>query len=147
MGSGKGFFAPQVGTLKSAGILARIAELGGFMALFVLVVVGLVVAQTWFDWRDAKRSWVVPDWAKGVALAAAVAASLTAASFYASSLLQDSAGQPGDIFNARMFWPELGFLLCAMAVVVVAVRKKRLRLMLILTAVLTAAFWIGMTIS
>jgi hypothetical protein len=117
------------------------------MALFVLVVVGLVVAQTWFDWRDAKRSWVVPDWAKGVALAAAVAASLTAASFYASSLIQDSASQAGDIFNARMFWPELGFLLCAMAVVVVAVRKKRLRLMLILTAVLTAAFWIGMTIS
>jgi hypothetical protein len=34
-----------------------------------------------------------------------------------------------------------------MAVIVVAVRKKRLRLMLILTAVLTAAFWIGMTMS
>jgi hypothetical protein len=34
-----------------------------------------------------------------------------------------------------------------MAVIVVAVRKKRLRLMLILTAVLTVAFWIGMTMS
>jgi hypothetical protein len=51
------------------------------------------------------------------------------------------------VFNARLFWPELGFLLCGMAVIVVAVRKKRLRLMLILTAVLTAAFWIGMTMS
>jgi lipopolysaccharide export LptBFGC system permease protein LptF len=117
------------------------------MALFVLMVVGLVVAQTWFDWRDAKRDWVVPEWAKGMALAGAVAASLTAATSFASSWLQDSAAQSGSVFNARLFWPELGFLLCAMAVIVVAVRKKRLRLMLILTGILTAAFWIGMTIS
>jgi hypothetical protein len=51
------------------------------------------------------------------------------------------------VFNPGLFWPELGFLLSAMAVIVIAIRKKRMRLMLILTAVLTAAFWIGMTIS
>ena len=49
------------------------------MALFVLMVAALVVAQTWLDWRDAKKDWVVPEWAKGLALAGAVAASLTAA--------------------------------------------------------------------
>ena len=117
------------------------------MALFVLVVVGLVIAQTWFDWRDAKRSWVVPEWAKGMALAGAIAASLTTATSYASSWLVESSGHSGSVFNERLFWPELGFLLCGMAVIVVAVRKKRLRLMLILTAVLTVAFWIGMTMS
>jgi hypothetical protein len=117
------------------------------MALFVLVVVGLVIAQTWFDWRDAKRSWVVPEWAKGIALAGAIAASLTAAASYASSWMVDNAARSISVFNARLFWPELGFLLCGMAVIVVAVRKKRLRLMLILTAVLTVAFWIGMTMS
>jgi hypothetical protein len=122
-------------------------ELGGFMALFVLVIVGLVVAQTWFDWRDAKRDWIVPEWAKGMALAGAVAASLTAATSFASSWLQDSAAHSSSVFNAGLFWPELGFLLSAMAVIVIAVRKKRMRLMLILTAVLTAAFWIGLTIS
>jgi hypothetical protein len=122
-------------------------ELGGFMALFVLVIVGLVVAQTWFDWRDTKRDWIVPEWAKGMALAGAVAASLTAATSFASSWLQDSAAHSNNVFNAGLFWPELGFLLSAMAVIVIAVRKKRMRLMLILTAVLTAAFWIGMTIS
>ena len=53
-------------------------------------------------------------------------------------------GQPVQL---RLFLPELGFLLCAMGVIIVAVRKKRLRLMLILTGFLTAAFWIGMTIS
>jgi hypothetical protein len=117
------------------------------MALFVLVVVGLVVAQTWFDWRDAKRDWIVPEWAKGMALAGVLVASLTAATSFASSWMQDSAAHSSTVFNPSLFWPELGFLLCGMAVIVVAVRKKRLRLMLILTGVLTAAFWIGRTIS
>jgi hypothetical protein len=117
------------------------------MALFVLVVVGLVVAQTWFDWRDAKKGWVVPEWAKGVALAGAVAASLSAATSFASSWMQDSASGSRGVFNSQMFWPELGFLLCAMGVIVVALRKKRMRLMLILTGILIVAFWIGMTMS
>lgn len=117
------------------------------MALFVLVVVALVVAQTWLDWRDAKKIWVVPEWAKGMALAGAVAAMLTATTSYASSWMQDQTSASSSAFNSRLFWPELGFLLCAMAVIVIAVRKKRLRLMLILTGLLTAAFWIGMTIS
>jgi hypothetical protein len=121
--------------------------LGEFMALFVLAVVAVVVAQTWLDWRDAKKNWVLPEWAKGMALAGVVAASLAAATSFASSWMQDSAAQSNNVFNARMFWPELGFLLSAMAVIVVAVRKKRLRLMLVLTAILTAAFLVGMNIS
>jgi hypothetical protein len=117
------------------------------MALFVLVVVGLVVAQTWFDWRDAKKGWVLPEWARGMALAGAVAASLTATASFASSWLQDSASGSHTVFNSQMFWPELGFLLCAMGAIIVAIRKKRMRLMLILTGVLIATFWIGMTMS
>jgi hypothetical protein len=117
------------------------------MALFVLAVVGVVIAQTWLDWRDAKKDWVMPEWAKGMALAGVVAASLTAASSYASTWMQESATESSSVFNTHLFWPELGFLLCAMAVIVIAVRKKRLKLMLALTAILTAAFWIGMTIS
>jgi len=119
----------------------------GDVALFVLVVAALVVAQTWLDWRDAKKDWVVPEWAKGLALAGAVAASLTAATSFASFWLQDPANASSATFNSAMFWPELGFLLCAMGVIIVAVRKKRLRLMLLLTGVLTAAFWIGMSLS
>ena len=117
------------------------------MALFVLMVAALVVAQTWLDWRDTKKDWVVPEWAKGLALAGCVAASLTAATSFASSWLQDPANASSGTFNSSMFWPELGFLLCAMGVIIVAVRKKRLRLMLLLTGILTAAFWIGMTLS
>jgi len=117
------------------------------VALFVLMVAALVVAQTWLDWRDAKKDWVVPEWAKGMALAGAVAVSLTAATSFASSWLQDPANASNSAFNSSMFWPELGFLICANGVIIVAVRKKRLRLMLLLTGILTAAFWIGMTLS
>jgi hypothetical protein len=117
------------------------------VALFVVVVVGLVIAQTWLDWRDAKRDWVLPEWAKGLALAGVVAASLTGVTSFASSWIQDSTGQWAGGLASRFFWPELGFLFCAMAIVVAGVRTKRMRLMLVLTGILTAAFWLGMTLS
>ena len=116
------------------------------MAIFVLIVVGLVVAQTWLDWRDTKRKWLAPDWAKGTALAGIIAVSLAAATSFASVWIQDGAGQSNTGFASRLFWPELAFLVCMMGVVVFAVRRKRLRLMMLLAAVAVAAFWIGMTL-
>ena len=110
------------------------------MALFVLAVVGLVVAQTWMDWRDAKKEWVVPEWAKGVALAGVVAISLTAATSYASFWIEDSAGQAS---GPSLFWAELGIALCAMGVIVAAVHKKRLRIMLALAMLFAACLWLG----
>jgi len=116
------------------------------VALFVLIIVGVVVAQTWLDWRDARKNWVLPDWAKGVALAGALGALLTAATSSASFLMQDAAeGWGGG--RSGLFWPELGFLLCAMAIVIFAVRKKRMRVLLALSALLIAAFWLGMVLS
>lgn len=117
------------------------------MALFVLLVVGLVVAQTWLDWRDARKDWVLPDWAKGTALAGALATSLTAASSFASTWLQDVAGKWTPAFTSRHFWPELGFLLCAMGVVVFALRRKRLLLMLLLMGILTECFFLVVALS
>jgi len=116
------------------------------LALFVLLVVGIIVAQTWLDWRDTQKDWVVPDWAKGTALAGLVGVSLAAASSYASVWLED-ASQSATGLGSRLFWPELAFLVCAMTIVIVAVRKKRLRLMLVLTAVVIGAFWVGIKLS
>jgi hypothetical protein len=116
------------------------------VALFVLIIVGVVVAQTWLDWRDARKNWVLPDWAKGVALAGSLGALLTAATSSASYLIQDAAGGWNG-GSSGLFWPELGFLLCAMAVVIFAVRKKRMRVLLALSALLIAAFWVGMVLS
>jgi Na+/proline symporter len=117
------------------------------VALFVLVIVGIVVAQTWLDWRDARKDWMLPEWAKGMALAGAVVAMLTAATSFTSFWLEGAAGSSSDGFGSGFFWPELGFLLCAMAVIIFAVRKKRLRVLLVLTVLLIAAFWLGMTLS
>jgi hypothetical protein len=117
------------------------------VALFVVMIVGVVVALTWADWRDARKDWVLPEWAKGMALAGVVAASLTAATSFASFWLEDSAGQWAGGLGSRLFWPELGFVLCAMGIIIATVRKKRTRLMLVLTGLLTAAFWFGMSLS
>ena len=79
------------------------------MALFVLILVGVVVAQTWFDWRDAKKTWVIPEWAKGMALGGLIAVSLAATTSVATVWLGDDAGQLSNGFSSRLFWPELLF--------------------------------------
>jgi hypothetical protein len=116
------------------------------VALFVLLLVGVVVAQTWFDWRDGKRTWIIPEWAKGVALGGLLAVSLAAATSVAAVWLREDAGQWTDAFNSRLFWPELVFVLGGMGIIIVAARKKWLRFMLLLAGVLIAAFWLGMTL-
>jgi hypothetical protein len=114
------------------------------MALFVLILVGVVVAQTWLDWRDANQDWVIPDWAKGMALAGVLAVSLAAVSSFASVWLQDASQSPNS-FSSQVFCIELGFLLCMMGVVIFAARKKRLRLMILTaTLVVVGATWLGM---
>ena len=118
------------------------------MALFVLVIVGLIVAQTWFDWRDTRKTWVVPNWARGAALAGLIAVSLAAATSFASIWIQDSADQfDTAVSSSRLFWPQIGFLVCMMGIIVVGIRKKRMRLTMALAGCLLAAFWVGMTFS
>lgn len=117
------------------------------MALFVLMVVGLVVTQTWLDWRDTKKGWIVPDWAKGTALAGVLAISLTAASSFASAWIQDPTNQIGSDFSVSHMWPELAFLFCVLGIIIFTVRKRRLRLMMLLTGVVVTAFWLGMALS
>lgn len=116
------------------------------MALFVLLLVGIVVGQTWLDWRDARRNSLIPPWAKGTAMASVVAISLASAASYASVWIEGS-GQSVSSSGPRFFWAELGFLFCAMGIIILAARKMRIRWMLILTGVVLAAFWLGMTLS
>lgn len=117
------------------------------MALFVLVLVGLVVGQTWLDWRETRKDWIIPEWAKGMALAGVIGISLTAVTSFASEWLQDDAGQWTSGFGSRFFWAELAFLFVVLGMIVVAARKKRLRWLLVVASVVTAAaFWFGMSL-
>ena len=116
------------------------------MAVFVLILVGLVVSLTWLDWRDTRKDWVIPDWAKGMALGGVLAASLAAASSFASIWLRDEAGQWPGALDSHLVWPEIALLICAMGAIIVATRKKRLHLALLIAGVLVAAFWLGLTL-
>jgi len=117
------------------------------MGLFVLIAVGIVVVQTWMDWRDSRKSSAIPEWVKGLALGGAITACMTAAASYATVWLQDPASSIGSSPMPRAFWPELAFLACLMGIIVVAARKKRMRLALLLSGVVVIAYWLGMTLS
>jgi hypothetical protein len=114
------------------------------VALFVLIVVGLVVAQTWLDWRNSNKEWIVPDWAKGMALGGVIAVSLAAIASFASVWLQD-AGSPwtGGVVSVR-FWIESGVLLATMGAILRAAHRKRVRLAFLIGCLVAGAFLLGM---
>jgi hypothetical protein len=116
------------------------------VALFVLVLVGVVVAQTWLDWRDTKKARPVPEWAKGMALGGLLAVPLAAAAAVFTIWLRQDTGQLSDALGSGAFWPEVVLVIGAMGVLVIAVRKKSLRFMLLLAGVVIAAFWLGLTL-
>jgi hypothetical protein len=119
--------------------------LGGNVALFVLLVVAIVVGQTWLDWRDTRNHPPIPDWAKGTAIASIAAVLLASAASYASVWIEGGA-QSSPVMGSKFFWPEVGILLCAMGVIVVAVRKKRLRWIFAVAGLALASFWLGVTL-
>jgi hypothetical protein len=116
------------------------------VALFVLILVGLVVAQTWLDWRDSSRAWIIPDWAKGMALGGVIAVSLAAATSFASVWIRDETGQWTGNFGSRLFFIEMGFLLSMMGVIIFAARKHWLRMTLLLGCMLVAALFLGLAL-
>jgi hypothetical protein len=116
------------------------------VALFVLIIVGVVVAQTWIDWRDSNKSWVFPDWAKGIALGGTVGVLIAAAGSFASVWLRDSAAQWTGGVGSGIFWLELGFLLAMMGIIVLATRRKRLRIVLLVACALAAVLFLSLAL-
>jgi hypothetical protein len=116
------------------------------MALFIVLIVGLVVGQTWWDWRDVQRHEALPEWAGGAALAGMVAAAFTGITSMGSVLYEHTVSEIQNDFGSGLFWPELIFLLCTLGVIVVAVRKKSARTLLLLAGILVFALWLGLTL-
>jgi len=116
------------------------------VALFVLIVVGLVAGQTWLDWRDSIKGWIAPDWAKGIALGGVMAVSLAATASFASVCLRGAAAPwTGEVVSWH-FWMELGFLLAMMGIIVLAARRKHVRVILFLVCLIAGALWLGMVL-
>jgi hypothetical protein len=116
------------------------------VALFVLILVGVVVAQTWFDWRDTSKARVIPEWAKGMALGGLIAVPLAAAAAVVTIWMREDPEIAAGAFGTRVSWSEIGFIALCMSFIFFAVRKKGYRFMLLLAGVVIAAFWIGLTI-
>lgn len=116
------------------------------MALFVLLIVGIVVAQTWIDWRETHKQAPIPEWAKGAALASVLAVSLALATSYASAWIDGTVHFASDS-GSRLLWPEAGLLICALGLGVAAARKKRFRWMLIAATIVVSAIWVGFVVS
>ncbi|HEV2288411.1 MAG TPA: hypothetical protein VGR81_05595 [Candidatus Acidoferrales bacterium] len=116
------------------------------MALFIVLIVGLVVGQTWWDWRETQRKSALPQWIGGLALAGMVAAVVTGLGSMGSVLYQHALSELQGPSSSAFFWPEAGFLVCGLAVVVIATRKKSVRTLLFVAAILALALWLGMTL-
>lgn len=116
------------------------------MALLVLILVGIVVAQTWFDWGDTKKGWAVPDWGKGIALGGLIAVSLAASSSFASVWIGQEASDLTGGFGSSRFWLELSCSLAMLGILVYGLRKKRLRLMMLLGCALITAMVLRMVL-
>ncbi|HTZ74086.1 MAG TPA: hypothetical protein VMB47_09205 [Candidatus Aquilonibacter sp.] len=116
------------------------------MGLFVLIIVGVVVAQTWFDWRKNSEDWVLPEWVKGVALGGVFAITIAALTSYATSWIQDPTTQLGAMLESHEFWPEVGLVGISVTILILMTRKRRLPWMLLLAGMILAAFWVGMVL-
>ncbi|MFZ0212220.1 MAG: hypothetical protein WBE20_01455 [Candidatus Acidiferrales bacterium] len=116
------------------------------MALFIVLIVALVVGQTWWDWREAQRKSALPQWIGGLALAGMVAAALTGVGSMSSVLYQHTLSELQGASASALFWPEAGFLICGLAVIVAAVRKKSIRALLLVAGVLVFALWLGVAL-
>ncbi|MHB8412487.1 MAG: hypothetical protein ACYDDI_11160 [Candidatus Acidiferrales bacterium] len=116
------------------------------MALFVVLIVALVIGQTWWDWRDAKRGPAVPHWIGVLALAGLLAASLSGATSMGSVLYQHTVGELQSGLGSGMFWAEFAFLLCGLGVIIAAVLKKSVRTLLLVAGILSFALWLGISL-
>ena len=116
------------------------------MALFVLILVGVVVAQTWLDWRDAKKAWVIPEWAKGMALGGLLAVSLAATSSVATVWLREDAGQWTDSFSPASFGPNCSLSSARWESLWSRCARNGCVSCFWLAGVVIAAFWLGMSL-
>jgi hypothetical protein len=113
------------------------------LGLFVLIIIGTVVAQTWYDWRKNSKDWVLPEWVRGVALGGVLAVSTAGLSSFAAGWMQDPHPQLGGMLESRALWPQVCLFAVSASVILLMARKRRLPWLFLLAGMVLAAFWIG----
>lgn len=113
------------------------------MGLLVLVIIGIVVAQTWYDWRKNSKDWVLPEWVRGVALGGVLAVSTAGLSSFAAGWIGEPHAQLGGMLTSHTLWPQVGLVAVSATVILLMARQRRLPWLLLLAGMVLAAFWIG----
>lgn len=113
------------------------------MGLFVLLIIGIVVAQTWYDWRKNSKDWALPEWVRGAALGGVLAVSIAGLSSFAAGWIQDPHPQLSGMLESHTLWPQVGLVAVSATVILLMARKRRLPWLLLLGGMVFAAFWIG----
>jgi hypothetical protein len=117
--------------------------LGENVVLFVVIIATVVVGQTWLDWRDSQRRAAAPAWAAALALAGVLSITLTVATTTAAALYQEAMDQWQ---SGSALWSQSVFLISMAGLMAAAVWTKRLRMLLLLAAGLTAGVWVGIAL-
>jgi hypothetical protein len=113
------------------------------VVLFVVIIAAVVVGQTWLDWREAERRCPAPAWLALLAVAAVVSISVSVSLSAASSFYQEAlAGWR----TGSAAWSQAVFLISMTALVAAAVWTRRMRVLLLVTAGLTTAVWLGFSL-
>lgn len=115
------------------------------LGIFVLFIVGVVVAQTWHDWKKNSKDWVLPEWMRGVALGGVIAVSIAAVSSFAMGWITDPAAQSSNFLNSSML-PEIGLVAISATTILLMARKRRLPWLILLGGMVLAAFWVGIVV-
>jgi hypothetical protein len=103
------------------------------VALFISIVVGVIVLQTWLDWRGQPHALPLPAWMGGLALGGILAPLL------ATGILlfeQKMAGEWAGPAESHLQWPQVLFVFAAMGILVFAIFKRHTRLVTVLAVLL-----------
>jgi Na+/proline symporter len=119
------------------------ARWGGFVALFVVFVLGLVVAQVFSDWRRTHHGFALAGRDGGLVVGAVFAAAMATG---ISLFEQKTAGEWPVHGGSNFFWPQLIFTVVTMGILAFAVRKKRSPAIIDLAAILLVVLCLSLAL-
>jgi hypothetical protein len=117
--------------------------LGGSAALFVVFVLGLVVAQVFSDWRRTHHGFALAGSDGGLAVCTVFAAAMVTG---ISLFKQKTAGEWPVHSESSFFWPQLLCTLVTMGIVAFVARKKRAPVISALAAILLVVLCLSLAL-
>jgi ABC-type Fe3+-siderophore transport system permease subunit len=113
------------------------------VAWFILLVLAIVVAQVFSDWRRTHHGFPLAGRDGALAVGAVFAAAMATG---ISLFEQKTAGEWPARTGSGLFWLQLLFTLVTMGIIAFAVRKKRPPIIIALAAILLGALCLSLVL-